>query len=166
MQKTRAVLGALLACAGLSSFAREACAEQATGRDPDLHPHYVFEAEPHALVGLYEPQPFGVGFRGTFVLSDSGFIRGVNDTVGLGVGFDWTHNTTWIPIVLQWNFWVSQHWSVFGEPGVSFRFRDDYTTLDPDLTLYGGARWQFAPRTTLTMRIGYPAFALGLSFLL
>jgi hypothetical protein len=155
----------LVACIVLS-LASRASAETATGRDPDRHPHYFFEAEPHALVGLFEPQAFGAGFRGTFVLSDAGFIRNVNDTVGLGVGFDWTHDTTWVPVVLQWNFWVSEHWSVFGEPGVAFRWRDHYDELRPDLTLYGGARWLFAPRASLTMRIGYPAFAVGVSFLL
>jgi hypothetical protein len=61
---------------------------------------------------------------------------------------------------------VSEHWSVFAEPGASFRWRDDYKELRPDLTLYGGARWLFAPRVALTMRIGYPAFAAGFSFLL
>jgi len=147
-------------------FGRPAFADTATGREPDAHPHYFFEAEPHALIGLYEPKAFGAGFRGTFLLSDAGFIRNVNDTVGLGVGIDWTHDTTWVPIVLQWNFWVSQHWSVFAEPGIALRWRDQFETLGPDPTLYGGARWQFAPGVTLTMRIGYPAFALGLSFLL
>jgi hypothetical protein len=141
-------------------------AEEATGRDVGRHPHYVFEAEPHALLGLFEPRPFGVGFRGTVVLSDAGFIRTVNDTVGLGFGIDWTRETTWVPVVMQWNFWVSEHWSVFGEPGVAFRWRDHYHDLKPDLTLYGGARWLFAPGVSLTMRIGYPAFALGFSFLL
>jgi hypothetical protein len=145
---------------------QHALAEEATGRDPDRHPHYFFEAEPHALLGLFERDAYGLGFRGTFVLTDDGFIRNVNDTVGLGFGFDWTRHTTWVPIVMQWNFWVSEHWSVFGEPGVAFRFRDRYRKLGPDPTLYGGARFQFAPRTTLTMRVGYPAFALGLSFLL
>jgi len=155
-----------LAFLALSLAAGVAQAEQATGRDVDRHPHYSFEAEPHALLGLFEPRAYGVGFRGTIVLSDSGFIRSVNDTVGLGFGFDWTHDTTWVPIVMQWNFWVSEHWSVFGEPGIALRLRDGYRDRGPDLTLYGGARWQFAPNVTLTMRIGYPAFALGLSFLL
>ena len=145
---------------------RGAQAEEATGRDVDNHPHYSFEAEPHALLGLFEPRPFGLGFRGTIVLSDSGFIRSVNDTVGLGFGIDWTRDTTWVPVVMQWNFWVSQHWSVFAEPGVAFRWRDDYHQLRPDLTLYGGARWLFAPGVSLTMRVGYPAFALGFSFLI
>jgi hypothetical protein len=147
-------------------FPTSARAEEATGRDVGRHPHYSFEAEPHALLGLFEPRPFGVGFRGTVVLSDAGFIRSVNDTVGLGFGIDWTRDTTWVPVVMQWNFWVSEHWSVFAEPGVAFRWRDHYKKLGPDPILYGGARWLFAPRVSLTMRVGYPAFALGLSFLL
>jgi hypothetical protein len=165
MRKIEQVFASVLA-SGVLLLATPALADTATGRAPDAHPHYFFEAEPHALVGLFEPRAFGAGFRGTFILSDSGFIRGVNDTVGLGVGIDWTHDTTWVPIVMQWNFWVSQHWSVFAEPGVAMRWRDQFGTLNADPTLYGGARWQFAPGVALTMRIGYPAFALGFSFLL
>lgn len=165
MRKIRQVLASVLG-AFVLFLGRPALAETATGRMPDAHPHYAFEAEPHGLIGLWAPKAYGVGFRGTFLLSDSGFIRNVNDTVGLGVGIDWTHDTTWVPIVLQWNFWVSQHWSVFAEPGVGLRWRDQFETFGPDPTLYGGARWQFAPGVTLTMRVGYPAFALGFSFLL
>ena len=165
MGKIKQTLPVVVAAAVLL-LGRNALADTATGRVPDEHPHYFFEAEPHALIGLFEPKAFGVGFRGTFILSDSGFIPRVNDTVGLGVGIDWTHDTTWVPIVLQWNFWVSRHWSVFAEPGVALRWRNQFETLGPDPTLYGGARWQFAPGVTLTMRVGYPAFALGFSFLL
>ncbi len=132
----------------------------------DRHPHYLFEAEPHALLGLFEPRAYGAGFRGTILLSDSGFIPRVNDTVGLGFGFDWTRGTTWVPIVMQWNFWLSDHWSVFGEPGIALRLRDAYRDRGPDLTLYAGGRWAFASSATLTIRIGYPALALGISFLL
>jgi hypothetical protein len=44
-------------------------------RDPDRHPHHAFEAEPHALIAPLGPGPLpGVGFRGTFTLSEDGFI--------------------------------------------------------------------------------------------
>ncbi len=137
-------------------------------KDPDRHPHYVFEAEPHFLLAPLGTQPLlpGVGFRGTVVLAQEGFIDRINDSVGLGFGVDYTRDNTWIPVVLQWNFWLSQHWSVFGEPGLAFRFADHGDANRADFTIYAGGRLRLSDRVTLTMRVGYPAFTAGFSFLL
>jgi hypothetical protein len=73
------------------------------------------------------------------------------------------------PVVLQWNFWLSQQWSVFGEPGVTIVQADyggGHTELHADGGIYAGARWNFAESAALTMRLGYPTFSLGVSFLL
>ena len=107
-----------------------------------------------------------LGSRGTIVLAHDGFIDSINDSVGLGFGADWTRDNTWVPIVTQWNFWLSTHWSVFGEPGGAFHFTDDGRRDRADFTLYGGARLRFSDRVTLTFRVGHRALAVGLSFLL
>ena len=141
-------------------------AEENIIKDPNRHPHYVFEAEPHFLLApLGGPLP-GVGFRGTVVLLPEGFIDKINDSVGLGFGADWTQDNTWVPIVLQWNFWLSEHWSVFGEPGAAFHLEDRGRRTRGDFTIYGGGRLRFSERVTLTLRVGHPAFAAGFSFLL
>jgi len=159
------VLGfALSALVGLVSHAAQA--EENIVRDPDRHPHYVFEAEPHFLLAPIDGPLPGAGFRGTIVLVPDGFIPTINNSVGLGFGVDWTRDNTWVPIVMQWNFWLSTHWSVFGEPGGAFHFQDNGRTDRPDFTLYGGARFRFSDRATLTFRIGHPALAVGVSFLL
>jgi hypothetical protein len=146
---------------------RTAQAEENLIRDPNLHPHHVLELEPHALLApFYDKGIPGVGFRATFTLSNNGFIDSINDSVGLGFGADWTRDTTWVPIVLQWNFWLSNHWSVFAEPGAALRLRDDFKDRGPDFTIYGGGRYRFGRTVALTMRVGHPALALGLSFLL
>src|SRR5690242_9743103 len=77
----------------------------------------------------------GVGARATYTLLDNGFIPTINNSVGLGAGIDWVSyskgdnscardnnpggncdaaNDTdegvtylWIPLVMQWNFWLS-----------------------------------------------------------
>jgi hypothetical protein len=108
----------------------------------------------------------GAGLRATVTLARDGFIDGVNDSVGLGFGADWTRDTTWVPVVMQWNFWLSEHWSVFGEPGVALRLRDDFNDRGPDFTIYGGARYRFGRAAALTIRVGHPALALGVSFFL
>ncbi|HWA75903.1 MAG TPA: hypothetical protein VG937_26380 [Polyangiaceae bacterium] len=117
------------------------------------------------LAPFYEGLP-GAGIRATFTLSNNGFIDSINDSVGLGIGGDWTRDTTWVPVVLQWNFWLSEHWSVFGEPGVALRLRDHFKDRGPDFTIYGGGRYRFGQTVALTLRVGHPALALGLSFLL
>ncbi|WP_437670045.1 hypothetical protein [Sorangium sp. So ce131] len=71
-------------------------------------------------------------------------------------------------VVMQWNFWLHRRWSVFGEPGLSFYLGDlshrGYFGVSP--VLFAGGRFHFTENVTLTMRLGYPAFSLGVSFLL
>ncbi len=185
----------------LLGLARPAAADTVVIKRDGDHPRYIFEAEPHLLVGaLNPPGPahdvgFGVGFRGTIQLLDKGFIRHLNDSVGIGFGFDWLHyshgelhcnraflggpnNQTqcydstykpvsyfYIPVVMQWNFWISRNWSVFGEPGAAFRIVDPGSNhFDP--VAYVGGRWHFADFAALTLRVGYPDFSVGVSFLL
>jgi hypothetical protein len=150
---------------------RPALAETSIIKDPDRHPHYVFEAEPHFILAPIGKPPLlpGVGFRGTVVLAQEGFIDKINDSVGLGFGVDYTRDNIWIPVVMQWNFWLSEHWSVFGEPGFAFRFEDhghENHQNRADFTIYAGGRLRLSDRVTLTMRVGYPAFTAGFSFLL
>jgi hypothetical protein len=135
---------------------------------PGDHPRYVFEAEPHLVLGWGDPffrtgVP-GAGFRGTFHIAN-GFIKTINDSVGVGVGIDVTSDGhVLVPVVLQWNFWLSTHWSVFGEPGFAIGAGGPRTPVWP--ALFVGGRLHFTPRIALTMRLGYPALSVGVSFLL
>jgi len=142
--------------------------EQSIIKSPGEHPHYVFEAEPHAIIGFAPPfeNNLGVGFRGTFHIAD-GFVKSINDSVGVGFGLDLAPgNATYVlvPIVLQWNFWLSTHWSVFGEPGLAITSGRG-PTFDP-FVFYAGGRFHFSERISLTMRVGYPDFSVGVSFFL
>ena len=74
-------------------------------------------------------------------------------------------NYFYIPVVMQWNFWLHRNWSVFGEPGVALYLQDGQLEFTP-FVLYLGGRYHITDRVTLTMRIGYPSFSLGASFLL
>ncbi len=134
---------------------------------PGDHPAYVFEAEPHLLLGYSGPfesdgSP-GVGFRGTVNLTD-GFVKGINDSVGIGFGIDiGADGRVLVPVVMQWNFWLSTHWSVFGEPGLAIG-SGPRTDLWP--AFYAGGRFHFTDRIALTLRVGYPDISVGVSFLL
>lgn len=156
-----------------STFAGSAAADESIIKNPGDHPDYRFEAEPHGLIGFGGPfekggTDFGAGFRGTIIIVDNGFVKSINNSVGIGFGGDlfFKHGTVFIPVVMQWNFWLSTHWSVFGEPGIGFApnaFRDR-DIIHPVFML--GGRYHFNEKVSLTMRLGYPAFSIGASFFL
>lgn len=167
--------------------AQNASADRMIIKQPGAHLNYSFEAEPHLLLdphdapGRGSDDGFGVGFRGTIPVVDNGFVSSINNNVGIGFGLDWVSyrryydcdgrgfncddgrfTRFWIPVVMQWNFFLSQNWSLFGEPGGTFHLTDDDIDLDP--VIFIGARWHFSQTATLTMRLGYPTFSLGVSF--
>jgi hypothetical protein len=133
------------------------------------HPSYVLELEPHGLIGFGYPfddsNNVGLGVRATIHLSN-GFVKSINDSVGIGFGFDFAPGGEGffiVPVVLQWNFWLSTHWSVFGEPGLAFT-NGPLSAVTP--AVYVGGRFHFTERVALTLRLGYPDVSVGVSFLL
>lgn len=163
----------------------------------ELEPHLLIGGLT-APVGDPVSEGFGLGGRATFEILDPGFVPTINDSIGIGVGLDAvqfsytygcvkysngangkpvcvsgdvTNTYFWIPVVMQWNFWLSRNWSVFGEPGVALRymsnedFHGHHLRLDP-FVLYAGGRFHFSDTVTLTMRIGHPTWSVGVSFLL
>ena len=182
------------------SIAAPAHADTLIIKSPGDHSRYSFEAEPHLLLGLIDPPGvgsgtgLGLGFRGTVVLVDNGFVPSINNSIGVGFGVDWVHyghgrahcvpnsgpsggcyafdnsesvNNLWFPVVMQWNFFLSRQWSVFGEPGLAVRYTSvpnaHDVQVDPILSV--GGRWHFSDSMTLTMRLGYPTFSVGVSFM-
>ncbi len=152
-------------------------------KSPDEHPDYAVELEPHLNVGLFGPGFFhlrgrgpreidpaiGAGFRATPIIVDPGFIPKLNNTVGITFGIDvatcgdpCTNDVQMaIPVGMQWNFYVAEKWSVFGEVGG--QLRTDFDEAWPDLMLEAGGRYHFDEDLALTLRAGYPWFSVGLS---
>ena len=173
------------------ALARPAQADD-TIKHPGDHPAYTFEAEPHVLLGwdaVYASGGFGVGARFSIPIVDNGFVSSINNSVAIGFGLDLLHyDSCWynadcsanyihIPVVMQWNFYVAQRWSVFGEPGlvIFHGFIEDcpfndarcngrprVTSLEP--AMYLGGRYHFSDKMSLTMRIGFPSISVGVSF--
>ena len=145
------------------STSGSALADTSTIKIPGAHTDYVFEAEPHAVVAPFDEFQPGIGFRGTIELVDNGFVSSINNTVGIGFGADWATKHFRLPVVMQWNFWLSRNWSVFGEPGMVVDMGDK-TRVHP--AVFAGGRFHFTDRITLTMRVGHPLASIGVSFLL
>jgi hypothetical protein len=88
-------------------------------------------------------------------------------------------NFLFFPVAMQWNFFVARKWSVFGEPGLAiYHGFFDYcgnappgtpcsnpTATGIDFAFYAGGRYHFSDHVSLTMRIGYPTFSVGVSFM-
>ena len=167
MNRARRRLASLALFATALSPAIAKADEHSIIRSPGDHPPYIFEAEPHLLVGYSGPfddgGDFGVGFRGTVHIAN-GFVPSINDSVGVGFGIDiGTNGHVLIPIVMQWNFWLFH--ALVGLRRARVRHRIGR----PDCPLAGvlrGRPLHFTDRIALTMRVGYPDFSLGVSFFL
>lgn len=166
-------------------------------KSPGDHPDYHVEIEPHLLLGwahLYHDNAVGVGARFTIPIVDNGFVKTINNSVGISFGLDWLHyggcyyryrgrdygcsaNYFLFPVAMQWNFWLTEKWSVFGEPGLYIyhgSFDDDYcngvpncdtpshTSVEP--AFYVGGRFHFNDTVAITLRLGYPTLSFGVSF--
>ncbi len=181
MRKPSLILGVSVGAA-LVVLAAPARADRSIIKHPGRHPPYHFEIEPHALLGFGGPLggPFerghaelGAGARATITIVKNGFVRSINNSVGIGFGADFyfdrdfKNDVIHVPVAMQWNFWLTRRWSVFGEPGVGFHVRPRGgrgDLLGP--ILMAGGRFHFTRRVALTMRIGYPSVSVGLSLLL
>lgn len=158
------------ACLLSSQSAR---ADESVIKNPGDHPEYRFEAEPHMLAGFGGPfnggrSELGIGFRGTVNIVDNGFVKSINNNVGITFGGDvfFGNGTLVLPVAMQWNFWLSTHWSVFGEPGLALAANRSpgREILHPAFSV--GGRYHFNDKVSLTMRLGYPSFSIGASFFL
>jgi hypothetical protein len=164
-----------------------------TIRRPGDHPSYAVEVEPHAVFGwggIYAPGGFGLGGRFSIPLVSNGFVPTINNSIAVTFGFDWVHyGQCWyagdcganyfdLPIAMQWNFFVAQRFSVFGEPGAVIYFGSyPDCPLQPNLcpssrpptagvepALFLGGRYHLNDEIALTVRIGFPSFSFGVSF--
>lgn len=156
----------------------------------ELEPHLLLT--PFGAPDVPSGDGYGLGVRGTIEVAPDGFIPKLNDSVGIGFGLDWIHyngaagrgycwqfeytaqgvpvcvetsppNYIFVPVVMQWNFWLHRQWSVFGEPGLALYHRSGEFGVAP--VFMAGGRFHFSDSVSLTMRLGYPSFSLGVSFL-
>ena len=125
--KKGGVACAALLAAAASFLPTTARAEELLIKSPGDHPSYRFELEPHGLFGFGGPfedgrGELGAGLRATVSIVDNGFVPSINNSVGITFGGDvfFRRGTIFVPVAMQWNFWLSTHWSVFGEPGIGF----------------------------------------------
>jgi hypothetical protein len=116
----------------------------------------------------------GIGFGLDWVHYDLRAYRGgcsrfvptaKNVPVCVDAGGNGAANYVFVPLVMQWNFWLHPRWSVFGEPGFALSHNSgNGFGVSPELSV--GGRFHVADGVALTLRLGYPAVTFGVSFLL
>lgn len=205
MPKFSLLLLPLLLCA----LARPAAAQV---KQPGAHTRYSFELEPHLTVqwegggpAYFGNEGLGLGLRASIPLFHNGPISTINNNMAITFGLDWVHfgydrsracreftgfycdrdfsaNAFWLPVALQWNFYVHPSISVFGEVGLAIvhenwawarpcnnpagfcEFRESDTSL-VNFVFYPGARFMLSDTIGITVRIGFPHLTAGVSFL-
>jgi hypothetical protein len=181
---------------------------QAVVRQPGNHPHYNVEIEPHLAFQWTDRQGadngFGPGVRFNIPFVHNGPIKSINNNIGISFGLDITFGgggygcypndrrvagydcsvtEFWLPVAMQWNFFLTKVISVFGEPGFAIAHRrwsypwycngnnqalcDDHfnrTTFEP--VFWGGGRFMFSDKVGATIRLGFPMITAGINILL
>lgn len=185
-----------------------AAAERSIIKHPGDHPNYSVEIEPHLLAAFISPlagsDGLGLGARFSIPIVENGFVPTINNNAAIGFGLDWIHytgcwggwgwnyycpdvNTFYLPVVLQWNFFLSTHFSVYAELGFGLYYttwpsgpecyqinnqgtrycgphgEGGHIDWNPIILMLGG-RYHFSETVSLTARLGYPYFSLGVSF--
>lgn len=181
---------------------------QSIVRQPGNHPNYDFEIEPHLAFQWTDRQGtddgIGPGVRFNIPFVHNGPIRTINNNMGITFGLDITfggggygcypydrrdpgYNCSvtefWLPVAMQWNFFLTKVISVFGEPGLAIAHRrwsypsycngnnrplcDEHfnrTTIEP--VFWGGGRFMFSDRVGATIRLGFPMITAGVNILM
>ncbi len=166
-------------------------------RDPkhaSWHPFYGAELEGHfAVAGLDRFGPgLGFGARVGIPIAQNTPISSIDDDITLGLGLDWvryaaykpvdgrtslTVQAFYVPVYLQWNFWVGSRVSIFLEPALVYRFAtysagcpvptgfscEDTTRVLPTGSV--GIRFRTVDKVALTIRVGWPMVTIGASWL-
>jgi len=170
-------------------------------------PSYDVELEPHLVLqwtrGPYwRDDGIGVGLRASVPVLDNGPIKNFPNNLAIGFGLDWVHfddcggyggdcgaDSFLVPVVLQWNFWLTDWLSLFPEFGIAIEHATwdwagpgdcrsgpgprrgpvdcvDGSDTDVELVLWLGARFALSRNVALTLRLGTPSVLFGVSFFL
>lgn len=118
-------------------------------------------------------QAYGVGGRVEFPIVPEGLLQRADDdlTLSLGAEVFFPDNrygaAVWPLAALQWNFYLSDRWSIFPELGVvafaGDKHHNAFVHTGPVIAPFVGfgARFHLSPRAALLARVNWPA---GLQF--
>jgi hypothetical protein len=188
----RRLLSFMIALAACISVTGHAAAQvKSAGR----HLRYGVELEPHLVWQwngdeIARSDGIGMGFRASIPILQDGPVPTINNSLAITFGFDWAHfpecydyrycseDDFWVPVAVQWNFYLTPRFSLFPEFGLGFRdavLAYDYDepcrgrgcrgySLEVHPVLWFGARFLLSDYIALVFRLGTPSLQLGVSF--
>jgi len=185
----RAAFGIIVALSLLAPAALAPSSAEAQARNWDINrPHTggrPFQLDIH---GGFTWWGYGAatGVRFGIPLVDNGFIGSLNNAVYLNFGADfywirwrerpgnnWDYNVGFgFPVTLHWEFYFNETWSAFAEIGAQFFLHPqwlnggDFDWREPGAWFVWtvGGTWHINQNFGLTVRIGSPYVAFGLTF--
>jgi hypothetical protein len=108
----------------------------------------------------------GAGARVAFQFLPSGLL-GTTDSFAVITGFDYIGTSTephsWVPLQVQWNFWLLPRFSAMLEAGAALTFGAE-TRASPAFNV--GLRYRVYKKLYVTGKVGIPSATLGVSLLL
>lgn len=137
----------------------------------------------------------GFGARVSVPIIDNGPIPNINNTLSFTTGLDLSFFGAdcvdcgawqlWAPLAAQWNFYFSSELSAFGELGLALQYINvdvpeiapnqecisvgvwcrDSSDVDVEPVFWLGGRYIPTDTLAFTVRLGYPSFNVGASFL-
>lgn len=169
-------------------------------RQPGFHPQYSVELEPHLAFDWFSDHwvsdGIGPGMHVAVPFMHQGPISTINNNMAIKFGMDLTFGggCSWgyrdrydcdatsllLPVALQWNFYITDIITVFGEPGLAIRHTwwdyhyacgpgncgADFSDTSASIYFAGGAKFMFGRTVGLTVRLGYPHATIGATILL
>ena len=162
---------------------------------PGHHPRYHVELEPHLVWQWTGDEAalddgIGFGFRASIPILQDGPVSSINNNLAISFGLDWAYfpscraygdrcseHDFWVPVTVQWNFFLTSVVSLFPEFGLGFRDAVfDYdacdgrgcrsSSLEVHPVLWFGARFTLARNFAIVTRLGTPSLQLGAAFTL
>ena len=152
---------------------------------PIVSPGFIKKLNNNVAISFGADMLYYEGYAGYYY---NGFCGGRRDCLAYYGAYNYSFWALHLPVTMQWNFFITDKWSVFGEPGLTLRyaFYHDYpydprycdprfyncsnpygNRLTPYFTFFAGGRFHFSEKVALTMRLGYPIdLSVGVSFFL
>ncbi len=136
--------------------------------------HTVLRFDIHAMLGYYAE--VGGGLRVDIPLIRSGILDALDDDLSLTLGAEilyfyydmYTGLGVYPVLAFQWNFYISESWSIFPEIGATLVFAPHRERFYPSFIAPHamlGVRWHISVHNTLFVRAGWPeGVQLGLTF--
>jgi hypothetical protein len=180
----------LALCAALSSTAVAAFApSDAEAQGVDINTPFTgqrpFQLDIHAGFA-FRGWGFATGLRFGIPIVNNGFIPSINNAVYINFGVDFYYLNCYhcgrgpdyygfamgFPVTLHWEFYLNDNWSFFAELGFqiwldpAFWDNDRYDPYDGFywFVAAAGASFHVSDNFLLTLRVGIPYVAFGLTF--